>query len=143
MTPDQRRIAQLEATVRDLVRKVEQIPRSVNAMPRQAYRVIVGGGNDLVTIGGTTHKGIKFGAFNISTLPSLVPVAGTTYTDGLGYGTVDGVLSWIVNATLVQSPTNKVAQTNQHVVAGQYCFAADVGVLTYSGSSTRVYVLWE
>lgn len=137
-------MARTDTQVREIAANVKRtIPVDRVDASKNAYRVIISGGNDLVTIGGTTYKGIKYTTGSIASIPALDPVAGTTYSDGLGCGTVDGVLAWVVNSKLTQATGDIPAQTNQHVVAGQYCWATSYGWLSYGGNLRKVYVLWQ
>lgn len=99
MTPLERRVQALEG----LIARSERERRQYFAVPiitatRFPTKVTIGGGNDIVTLGSTTYKGIKTAA-PLASVPTGTPVAGTTYADGIGYGTrSDGVLVWILNA---------------------------------------------
>lgn len=109
------------------------------------YRIKIYGGNTLITVGGTTIKGIKYIGAGISSLPVEVPVDGSTYADCLGYGKIDdaGSMVWICNGTLVQTPTDATSETGGVVSKDQWCWSYYAGYLIFNGSQIPVYILWR
>lgn len=155
MNPDQRRIAQLESEVRDMRRRLEQIPRPVSAQGKgKITRLKIIGGNNLGTFAGTAFTGILFGSgFSITSLPSVTPsgLSSTIYANGLGqgwaldeFGNPQGSPVWVVNC--IAAPPGGVpnsSTTNSVVVLDQRVYSLVSSQFTVSGSKVLAHVLWR
>ena len=156
MNPDQRRIAQLESEVRDMRRRIEQIPRPVSAQGqgKTASRLKIIGGNNLGTFAGTAFTGILFSSsINITSLPSVSPDgnSATIYPNGLGQGYLlddqgnpQGSPVWVINyVAFPPGGSANPSTTNSVVVLDQRVYSLTYSTFLVGSTGVKAYVLWR
>jgi hypothetical protein len=102
-------MSDLKARVDWLERRLAAVPVRFGKQAELPTILEVQGGNTIFTLGASTFTGILQNG-TISSVPTAVPVAATTYANGLGYGyvldpagAVSSGLVWICNGTAVSN----------------------------------------
>lgn len=116
--PLERQVAEVQAQVRELTRRVDQIPRQVSAATATARAIRVGKGNTLYTLGGSNWFGISAQTVGLASVPTLIPVVGGSYGTGLGYGYIQdpngfsgGLPVWVLNGSMYSSTGTLITST--------------------------------
>ena len=95
----------LQRRLVDAERRLDRVPARWAQAPPSADTLTAFEGNVLATLAATPVPGIKNG-FNILSVPTLAPVYGTTYADGLGYARLNGLASYVWCAATAMGVTD-------------------------------------